>query len=362
MFDWVPLEYYTSLYYYTSMFVVLFVSAATFFEGLESSKNKLFIQIIGIPFILGLLLYMGLRPISGKFFGDMSTYAKYFNNYANGELVTIEEDILFHTFTKFCSSLMSVHAYFLTCAAMYIVPLYFVSKKWFKAYWFYAFLLLSVSFSFWAYGTNGIRNGIATSFFLLAISRTQWLWRGLILFIAVSIHSSVALPMLAYLLANFYTQPKYYLYFWIVCIPISLVAGGALQNIFAGFADSSRTSYLTDGNVNDDQFSSTGFRWDFILYSVSAIIVGGYYIFKRKYTYQPYLVLYCTYLIANSFWILVIKANFSNRFAYLSWFMMALVIVFPLIKHKIMSKQTQFLVYVTLAYFGFTFFMFLISR
>ncbi|ATA74778.1 MULTISPECIES: EpsG family protein [Capnocytophaga] len=362
MFDWIPLEYYKPLYYYTSLIIVLFIGIHTMSKDLQDRKVVIMSQNIGMLFLIGLVFYVGFRPVSGQYFGDMSVYANYFNNYQEGNPITIKEDVLFHIFTKICSSFMSVHAYFLTCAAMYIVPLYFVSNKWFKAYWFYAFLLLSVSFSFWAYGTNGIRNGIATSFFLLAISRTQWLWRGLILFIAVSIHNSVALPMLAYLLANFYTQPKYYLYFWIACIPISLVAGMDLQGIFAGFIDSSRTSYLTDGNVNDDHFSSTGFRWDFLLYSASAIIAGWYYVFKLNYKYKPYLVLYCTYLIANSFWILVIKANFSNRFAYLSWFMMALVIVFPLIKHKIMSKQTQFLVYVTLAYFGFTFFMFLISR
>ena len=39
------------------------------------------------------------------------------------------------------------------------------------------------------------------------------------------------------------------------------------------------------------------------------------------------------YLTANAFWILVIRSSFSNRFAYLSWFLMAIIIFYPFFKH-----------------------------
>ncbi|HMQ45454.1 MAG TPA: EpsG family protein, partial [Mariniflexile sp.] len=64
-----------------------------------------------------------------------------------------------------------------------------------------------------------------------------------------------------------------------------------------------------------------------------------------------------TYLICNGFWILVIKANYSNRFAYLSWFMMALVIVYPFLKQTFFKYQYIILGNVILLYFGFTYFM-----
>jgi hypothetical protein len=62
-------------------------------------------------------------------------------------------------------------------------------------------------------------------------------------------------------------------------------------------------------------------------------------------------------VFANAFWILVIRANFSNRFAYLSWFMMALVIIYPFLKSQLMPNQNKVLARVILFYFAFTFLM-----
>jgi surface polysaccharide O-acyltransferase-like enzyme len=62
-------------------------------------------------------------------------------------------------------------------------------------------------------------------------------------------------------------------------------------------------------------------------------------------------------VFANAFWILVIRANFSNRFAYLSWFMMALVIIYPLLKKEMIKNQYKVLAKVMLIYFAFTFLM-----
>ena len=125
-----------------------------------------------------------------------------------------------------------------------------------------------------------------------------------------------------------------------LCIPISLAAGGFWENFFGslGFQDD-RLSYLTEGNVNDDDFSSTGFRWDFLLYSATAVYAGWYFIIKKGFEDKIYFWLFNTYVFANAFWILVIRANFSNRFAYLSWFMMALVIIYPLLKKEMIKPK-----------------------
>jgi hypothetical protein len=65
--------------------------------------------------------------------------------------------------------------------------------------------------------------------------------------------------------------------------------------------------------------------------------------------------------MANAFWILVIRANFSNRFAYLSWFLMAVIVFYPFFKMKFFKKQNKVLAYTILGYFGFTYLMFLIT-
>lgn len=166
------------------------------------------------------------------------------------------------------------------------------------------------------------------------------------------------LPSLGFVIANLYNHPKKMLTFWLVCIPLSLVGGGFFENFFAslGFEDD-RLSYLTDGNVNNDNFSSTGFRWDFLIYSGTAIFAGWYYIVKKEFNEKIYFWLFNTFVFSNAFWILVIRANFSNRFAYLSWFMMGLVIIYPLLRQQLIPKQHQKVGLILLANFAFTFLM-----
>ena len=357
MFDWIPLQYYSNIYYLFMMIMVIAVCLYTSTTAIGDSKNIQFLRSLRAPTLLFVIFYMGFRPISGQYFGDMSTYARIFNGYAAEMPIGTKKDLLFHSFTYLSAQIMSVQAYFFVCVLLYVLPLWFAVNKWFKNLSFYAFLLLIVSFSFWAYGTNGIRNGIATSLFLFAISREKWISRLLILFLAINFHKSMYLPSAMYMLVHLYNKPKLFLSFWILCIPLSLLGGSFFQTIFASLFEDDRVSYLTEGNINNDNFSSTGFRWDFLIYSASAVYAGYYYIFKKGFSNKFYNILYSTYLLTNAFWVLVIKANFSNRFAYLSWFMMALVIVFPLLKLNIMPYQNRVLAYIFLIYFSFTFYM-----
>jgi len=301
---------------------------------------------------------MGLRPISGVFI-DMTTYYHSFMQYAGGAPAKTTHDVFFNKFMKYCSGIMSANAFFFLCASFYTLPVYLISKKWFKQYWYYAFLMLVGSFSFWSYGTNGIRNGIATAFFLMALSRERKLSQVVWLYLAINFHGSMMLPSAAFIATWFYNQNKYYFYFWLLCIPLSLVMGGFWENLFAGMVDDDRSSYLTAGNVNNDNFSSTGFRWDFLVYSATGVYAGWYYIYKKKLQDPLYLKLFNIYLAANGFWILVIRANFSNRFAYLSWFLLALVICYPWLKYSFEKEQLKKLGWIILAYFGFTYFMFI---
>lgn len=357
MFDFIPIEYYTAIYYYVLAFMVLltFINSQT--EKITSRNNRLFIRNSGSLVLIFTILYMGLRPISGRYFGDMATYAYIFRSYAAGVVTAFKDDVIFDAFTLLCSKIMSVEAFFFVCLLLYVIPLWSASKKWFGSYRFYGFLALIVSFSFWAYGTNGIRNGIATSIFLYAISREKLVYRALLVVFAIGVHKSLIIPGMAYGLTYLAKNPKHYFYAWIVCIPLSLAAGGFWENLFSGFMADDRTNrYLTESN-SAEIIASTGFRWDFLLYSASAVYAAYFFIFKKKFDDINYNRLVCTYLAANAFWILVIRANFSNRFAYLSWFMMGMVIFYPFLTKIQLRNQHKVLGMVLVGYFVFTFFM-----
>lgn len=348
--DFIPLAIYTPFYYYIILVITLFVFFELQNKGMSNSSLGIFLLL----FVTG---YMGFRPIS-FYFGDMGTYARLFDEVDLNGAPTFEKDFVFNAYIQFSSKLMTANLFFFTSAILYVTPIYFACRKWFKKYWFYAFLMAVGSFSFWAYGTNGIRNGLATSVFLFGISRDKRVFQFLAILLAVGVHKSLMLPALGFVLAQVYNKPKVMIAFWAFCIPLSLVSGGFWEALFSNLGfDDDRLSYLTQGNVNDDDFSSTGFRWDFLLYSATAVFAGWFYIVKKNFNDKVYFWLFNTYVFANAFWILVIRANFSNRFAYLSWFMMSMVIIYPLLKTKLVSKQNRKLAFVILIYFLFTFIM-----
>lgn len=361
MIEFVPLKYYNEVYIYFCFFLVLANLLHAYNLSLNDKKNIRFLKASGVILFILICFYLGLRPISGRFFGDMGTYSVYFNLYSNGAPVNIDKDVIFHYFMKFLSHFMSVHSFFLIIEFLYIFPMFLVSKIYFKSYWFYAFLMFVVSFSFYSYGVNGIRNGVATSLFLWGLCyKNKKIQMAIFFTLSFLFHKSLMLPVLAYLLTMIYNNPKTYLKVWAMAIPFSFLLGSFFTNVFTslGFGDDRLAGYLSgDPSLADDAIV-TGFRWDFLFYSAFPVFAGWYFIIRRKFQDKFYSQLFNTYLICNAFWILVIRANFSNRFAYLSWFMMALIIIYPLLKQNLFNKQQIMISKVLTVYFLFTYIMF----
>ena len=178
--------------------------------------------------------------------------------------------------------------------------------------------------------------------------------------LSTTFHKTTILPIAAFILTYFYNNPKVYFKAWLACIPISLILGNIFIIIFSslGFGGDDRLSGYLTSQQEEGTFSSTGFRWDFLFHSGFAVFAGWYFVIKKNFKDKMYNQLLNTYLICNGFWILIIKANFSNRFAYLSWFMMALVIIYPLLKEKFFINQHVMIGKVVVIYFSFTYLMY----
>lgn len=314
-------------------------------------------NVLGYIVVIGLTLYMGLRPISGHYFGDTANYAVTYYLMQAGENPKIEKDYMFNYFMKWCSNFMNIHSFYLLLDFLYILPYVLFSKKYFKRYWFFAMFMFISSFSFWSAGTNGLRNGIGTSFFILGL---YYYNRKMVMYALFALgffmHASVIIPIAAFVVARLYRNPKFYMLVWFAAIPLSLAGGEAWNTFFAGLGFEDRTAgYLTDSDSNLEQFSQTGFRWDFLMYSALAIFAGWYFIFKKKLKDDFYIYIFGTYAIANAFWILVITAAFSNRFAYLSWFLMPVVIAYPMFRYRIWKNQYKIFGIILVLYFMFTY-------
>ena len=133
-------------------------------------------------------------------------------------------------------------------------------------------------------------------------------------------HKSFILPIAFFFSSKFIRDSRYLIGIWFLCLFLSFIMGTYLQdmlgNYFSEYQDRRLTEYLTKKNENYNQ----GFRIDFILYSFIPVIVGYIYIVKNKFNEQFYYKAYCMYVLSNAFWLIVIRANFSDRFAFLSWF------------------------------------------
>lgn len=364
MFDFIFISDYNPLYYHFIMIITSYSFLQSNVKKIDDVDTVKMMIFLGYFLLITVLLYMGTRPISFVF-GDMINYADGFQKLQLSPNVEIGKDYIFWYFTKLCAKIIDAREYFFLIALIYILPNYFFVKKYFNEYWYIPLLMIFGSFSFWTYGTNGLRNGMATSVFIGALclyDRNKWLMYGLMA-LSYGIHNSLMIPIGAFIVSGLYKNPKVYLYIWLAAIPLSIVGGSAWENFFGslGLGDERVNNYMTGSVDSDTSFSSTGFRWDFVFYSSFAVFAGYYYIIKRGFQDKFYTHLWGTYMIANAFWILVIRANFSNRFAYLSWFLMAVVIAYPIFKVKFWDEHYKMVGRIFFAYYLFTYIMFLRS-
>ncbi len=84
------------------------------------------------------------------------------------------------------------------------------------------------------------------------------------------------------------------------------------------------------------------------------VYLGYTVLIKHQVRDNWYRILYSTYCLANAFWVLVIRAAFTNRFAYLSWFMYGIVVAYPLIMMRVWDDQDRRTAIILLAFVGFT--------
>ena len=110
---------------------------------------------------------------------------------------------------------------------------------------------------------------------------------------------------------------------------------------FAGVFGSMEDKRLNTYLLGSDRGYKVGLRPDFISYSLFPILVGWYYIFKKKVNDEYYIHIYNIYLFCNACWLTISKMPSNNRLAYLSWLFIPFILLYPLLsvnynhlKHK----------------------------
>ncbi len=307
-----------------------------------------------------LIWFIGTRPIS-YLFGDTITYANtYMNTSPEFSKIDWNTEWIFSIFRTFCRRQdWSVQTFFTIIAAGYVGFQTWACKKLLWEGSWIAMLFILSAFSFFTFGVNGLRNGLACSIMLAAIAyatnRQYAITAGLCI-LAFGIHRSTILPITALVTSVWIIKnPKWALYFWFTSIPLSLLYGDLMGSFFAGLGfDDRMQDYFDDKYYTYGEFSSQGFRWDFLLYSSVPVFLTWYVGVKNHEhketqgkeladpeSMRTWKILATTYILCNSFWVIINKVAFSNRFAYLSWFMYPMVIAYAFTRLQIWENQDR---------------------
>lgn len=386
----------SQIYYWAVFIICLFLYFS--YSGSDNcdnllKQNSMFPTLMLTVF---LMIYMGLRPVSFAF-GDTINYAAGYARLVGTASFSIDlnKEWFWHFIEVICKQAgFTVNMWFLVIEVAYLGFTFIGLRILLKENVWIAMLFFLSAFSTFTFGVNGIRNGCACSMVILAFAvaahqnTSKLLLAGGILLFAFGIHRSISLPIAAFLGASYFIKsPKWAIYFWILSIGVSLAAGGAVTNFFAGLGFDDRMSQYSTSEY-DDQFSQTGFRWDFLAYSAMPVWLTWYVTKKVEtervlygdtieeaetnitgagriadaHSMRVFNILATTYILANSFWVMVIRAAFSNRFAYLSWFLYPVVLAYAVIRLHIWPDQDRKAGLILALHAGFTIIMYMLGK
>lgn len=318
-----------------------------------SKNNKQLLKgtsnnILSFAIVIGLIFYFGRRPVNS--FGDSWLYSMMFNMVQTGEWRELPP---FEPFWKWLEEIFidlgTASDWLLGVAAFYIGGMSLATYRWLPRHFFIGLMFCFTSFSFYSFATNGIRAGMSTSIAMVAISlidvknknNTSALISIGLLMLAYQTHTAVAITIGSAFIAYFLKDTKLSLKIWITCLILGLLFNSSFQSLFSWATNDSKM--IRYASMNDEQYTKMYFRWDFVVYSALPILLGYYSTIKHKISDGKYVFLLNTYIIANSFWLLVNEIAYSNRFAYLSWFLYPIVVAYPLCKFDIFKNQGQIL-------------------
>ena len=224
-----------------------------------------------------------------------------------------------------------------------------------------AYLVFLAAFSTFSYGTNGIKAGAAGAIFLMAMSYRDNLKICIpLIFVSWGFHHSMIMTVVAFALTLIYKNPKVYFAGWCFCLLIAMAHITFFQELFAGIlsdsGDSSGANYLYA--VDSEWGGKGGFRVDFVIYSAMPILVGYWAVYKKRLQLSKiYTCLLNLYMTLNGTWMLCMYASFTNRIAYLSWFLYPVVLIYPYLNENWGPRRYKDFSMVMLAHLGFTLFM-----
>ena len=334
------MEAYTSVdwsnsWYNSILIISILLSLALLVSNKVIQSTNALLNILGIVIVL----YFINEPV--MIYSDKYAYNSNFKNIFENIINEKKNDSGFTLFTKFIKYFFdSFFVYLLLIATVYIFGyLKFIKHFFSKEYQFIIFFATICSLGFYAYGTNTLRQGLALSIFLIALVHRDHKFKYIIYaLIAVLIHKSLIIPALAFYIIKKYNPKNNYIYFWFFCLFLTLVVGNSLAAYLGDFVSSS-DNRLNNYVSGKNEVYKAGFKLNFLIYSIAPIVYGLK--IKAKINNEFYNKMLSLYIVVNAIWLLVIRIAFTDRFAYLSWFLIPFIFLYPLSVQRIYKNQNS---------------------
>ena len=363
-------KYYYDLY--LLLVTILTIFAAEHYSNRQNAEldthSSIIIDQRALILAIVLAIFIGFRPISAAYFGDTINYAYVYNMREGLPYIydPLSENLIWDNLLNWwASKRMGISYLFVLADIINFGCTFLACRKFFNQNQYIAFLVFLGSFSTFSYATNGVKAGVAAAIFLLALSYYKKLHISIpLVLISWGFHHSMTLPVCAFIISYFYRNPKFYYFIWIVCLLLSAAHVTYFQSLFAQMAsdqgDTTGAQYLLSSS-SSEWGGKSGFRIDFVIYSAMPLLVNYNAIFKKKIQLSSYNIFILNiYLITNAVWMLCMYGEFTNRIAYLSWFLFPIVLIYPLLTKDWGPTRYRTLSKIVIANLAFTLFMHII--
>ena len=294
--------------------------------------------------IIHAIVFSLIMAYSDPEFGDKKLYSDFYNNIIYIYMHEDYKDSGWMAYVFFIKSFVnSNNPIYFFCITAFIYTFsycYYGYRTSSTKFWGYFIILASGMMGFYSYGVNTIRNGFALGMIMIAMANKKWYTQIPFFLLAFTFHKSCLLVILAYYFAKYYSNIKVASIIWIICFFAAAAGTSILPYMDAlGGLDSRIESYAFSENEDYNR----GFRLDFIVYSLIPAIICLYWIIKYQIEDKKYRSLLTMYILINAFWLLVITMPYTNRIAYLSWFLIPTLITYPFFNYLITyNKQKMF--------------------
>lgn len=232
--------------------------------------------------------------------------------------------------------------YWLFYSVIYCAAYFVFAKRFFPDQYSGYFVLCVIGcMGFVTYGSNTIRAGFGLALVLLSFcSENRWS-KLFFAIVAVGCNMPMLIPICGYLCAR-YVMKKERWCEWVWLIFLALTATTSIISdimMLASGLDARAEEYIDlDGT---HELYNVGFRLDFVVYSLAPVLFARYNMKNLVNDLPLYNTVYRAYLLVNSLWLLLIRMPYTDRFAYLSWFMIPFLLLYPVLNGYLNNQRPQ---------------------